>query len=143
MRYYSTKNPAKFYSSRDAILESIPDDGGLFMPETIPAFEKEYFKKVLSSDIHETATDIAEIFFSDAVPREKLFQIVSETLNFPLPLVQISKNNFSLELHHGPTLAFKDVGARFLARIISHLVKSENRKTTILVVTSGDTGGAV
>src|SRR5258708_6911594 len=104
MQYYSTKNPTRFFSARDAILKSIPDDGGLFMPEAISAFDKSYFKKVLSADIHETATDIAEIFFSDAVPREKLFQIVSETLNFPLPLVQISKNNFSLELHHGPTL---------------------------------------
>ncbi|MBK5285742.1 MAG: threonine synthase [Bacteroidia bacterium] len=143
MRYYSTKNPNKFYSSRDAVLKSMPDDGGLFMPETIPAFEKKYFRKVLSSGIHETATDIAELFFSDAVPREKLSQIVSETLNFPLPLVKITDNIFSLELHHGPTLAFKDIGARFLARIISYLVKSENRKTTILVATSGDTGGAV
>jgi len=143
MLYYSTKNPDRFYSSSDAVLKSIPDDGGLFMPEKIPTFNKDYFKKVLSSGIHETATDIAEIFFSDAASREKLFEIVTDTLNFQLPLVQISKNNFSLELHHGPTLAFKDVGARFLARIISQLLIDENRKTTILVATSGDTGGAV
>ena len=112
------------------------------MPETIPAFEKKYFKQVLSQEIHKTAADIAEIFFGDAVPREELFKIVSGTLNFPLPLVNVSENIYSLELHHGPTLAFKDVGARFLARIISYLIKNENRKTTILTATSGDTGGA-
>ena len=143
MRYYSTKNPDKFYSSRDAILKSMPEDGGLFMPEMIPVLEKKYFEKVLSQDIHETATDIAEKFFNDAVSREKLFEIVSDTLNFPLPLVRVSENIYSLELHHGPTLAFKDVGARFLARIISCLVRDENRKSIILVATSGDTGGAV
>lgn len=143
MRYYSTKNPGRFFSSRDAILKSMPDDGGLFMPEVIPVFEKKYFEKVLSQDIYESATDIAEQFFSDAVPKEKLFEIVIDTLNFPLPLVPVTKNIFSLELHHGPTLAFKDVGARFLARIISFLGKDEKRKTIILVATSGDTGGAV
>jgi threonine synthase len=143
MRYYSTKNPAAFFSSRDAVLKSMPDDGGLFMPEKIPVFTKEYLRLSLTQDIRNTATDIAEIFFGDALPREKLFEIVSDTLTFPLPVVSVTENIFSLELHHGPTLAFKDVGAQFLARILSTLIREENRKTIILVATSGDTGGAV
>ncbi len=140
MKFYSTKQGVEAVSFREAVIKGLPDDNGLFMPETIPQLERSFLEGLHNRPIEEIGFEVARNFVGQDIPAEKLKTIVAETLNFPLPVVPIYENIFSLELFHGPTCAFKDVGARFLARCLSHF---SDEKVTVLVATSGDTGSAV
>lgn len=143
MLYYSTNNLATPVDFKQATIQGQPPDKGLYFPEQIPVLEKEWiagFKKLSNEEI---AFTIIRPYVGGTIPDERLFKIVGETVNFPIPLVQVSESISSLELFHGPTLAFKDVGARFMSRCLGHFVQGLSKKVTVLVATSGDTGGAV
>ena len=142
MRYYSTKNKKQFVSFKEAVIKGLPDDNGLYMPESIPTLSSDFFSTLRDKSLSEIAYTVAKPFVGNTLSDDTLKNIVEETFDFPIPLVNIHDNIFSLELFHGPTLAFKDVGARFLARCLSQFSNSE-RQITVLVATSGDTGSAV
>lgn len=140
MNYYSTKGKVAPVSFREAVVKGLPDDNGLFMPEHIPQLDKVFLENLQNKSVSEIGYEVALPFVGNCLSPATLQQIVEETLNFPIPLVEIEENIFSLELFHGPTCAFKDVGARFLARCLSNF---SEEKITVLVATSGDTGSAV
>lgn len=143
MKFYSTNNINNQVSFREAVIKGLPDDNGLFMPESIPVLDASFYKTLSKKSIAEIAFEVAKPFVKEDISDEKLQTIVEETLNFPLPVVNVHDNINVLELFHGPTLAFKDVGARFLARCLSHFSNNSDEKVTVLVATSGDTGSAV
>jgi len=141
MKYISTRNKNLKLSFREAVLKGIPDDQGLFFPEKIPIISKNIYNKN-KPNLQETAFEIARHFTGDEIPQATLSDMIKEALNFDIPLKEIEPGVFVLELFHGPTLAFKDVGARFLAQCMSYFSKGSS-PVTILVATSGDTGSAV
>ena len=143
MRFYSTNSPLSFTSLADAIMKSLPEDNGLFMPETIPALSPEFFENIERSSFSEIAFEVAKQYLSPDLSLKEIREITDDAINFPVPLVELEKGTFMLELFHGPTLAFKDVGARFMSRTMALLNKNQSKKLTILVATSGDTGSAV
>ena len=143
MKYYSTNKQSSLVDFKEAAIRGQAPDNGLYFPETIPQVEKELIDGIEKLSNEEIAFRVIRPYIGNTIPDEKLFQIVSETVNFPIPLVKVSDAIFSLELFHGPTLAFKDVGARFMSRCLGYFLKGEDRKVTVLVATSGDTGGAV
>ena len=145
MRYYSTNGHAPQASLSEAVIKGLAADKGLYMPEQIMPLPATFFNNLVDTPFHEMATAVASRFFGDDMPAEDLERIVKETLNFEVPLVPVTDRIFSLELFHGPTLAFKDVGARFMARLLGYFVsRSDDRRTVnVLVATSGDTGSAV
>ena len=143
MKFYSTNNTNNRVSFREAVIKGLPEDNGLFMPESIPVLEAAFYETLSKKSIGEIAFEVAKPFVEEDITDEKLKTIVEETLNFPLPVVNVHDNMNVLELYHGPTLAFKDVGARFLARCLSHFSNNSEEKVTVLVATSGDTGSAV
>ena len=143
MKFYSTADKSNIVSLREAVLSGMPKDNGLYMPESIPHLPKSFFNSLISMDYQSLSFEIALQFLSDDIPASVLQDIINDAINFPTPLVDIEDRIKSLELFHGPTLAFKDVGARFMSRLMAYLVKDSNRKLTILVATSGDTGSAV
>ena len=145
MKYYSTNHQAPLASLQTAVEKGLADDRGLYMPERIERLPQEFFDRMPDMSFHEIACRVAEAFFGEDVPAEDLHRIVCETLSFPVPLVRVADNIFSLELFHGPTLAFKDVGARFMARMLRQTTKDsdDERPVNVLVATSGDTGSAV
>jgi threonine synthase len=149
MRFYSTNNREHVVDARTAVLSGLAPDGGLYMPEIIPRLPEKFFQALPRTSLQEIGFEVASVFLSDVVPPQKLREIVDDALNFSIPLVPIApapnaRSSISvLELFHGPTLAFKDVGARFMARLMSYFVRDERRELTILVATSGDTGSAV
>ena len=144
MRYYSTRDREKkrFYSLREAAFMGLAPDGGLFMPESIPQVDVEKLLALSCGGFVPVAQYVAELFFGDDVESEKLNKAVEDALNFPVPLVEVGKDIYTLELFHGPTFAFKDVGARFMGRMMS-LLREDDERLTILTATSGDTGSAV
>ena len=144
MKYYSTNGIVGNVSLDEAVIKGLAADKGLFMPEKIKQLPQEFFEQVDKMSLQEIAFSVAEAFFGEDIPVDDLRKIVYETLCFDIPIVQVKENIFSLELFHGPTLAFKDVGARFMARILGYFVKGGNSKRiNVLVATSGDTGSAV
>jgi threonine synthase len=144
MRYYSTNKKTPEVSLQEAVVKGLASDKGLFMPKEIKRLPNDFFEHIEDFSFQKIAYKVADAFFGEDVPADKLKQIVYETLNFDVPLVQITDNIYSLELHHGPTLAFKDVGARFMARLLEYFIKKEgDGNINVLVATSGDTGGAV
>lgn len=144
MRYYSTNKQAPLASLEEAVVKGLASDKGLFMPMTIRRLPQEFYDEIDSLSFQEIAYRVADAFFGEDVPGEILKEIVYDTLNFDVPLVQVKDNIYSLELFHGPTLAFKDVGGRFMARLLSYFIRKEGRKqVNVLVATSGDTGSAV
>ena len=143
MKYYSTNKESPKTSFKEATIEGQAPDKGLYFPETIPQVEKDLIDNIEDVSNEEIAFRVIKPYVADEIKDDDLFKIVSETINFPIPLVKVSANIFSLELFHGPTLAFKDIGARFMSRCLGHFLKNENKKVTVLVATSGDTGGAV
>jgi threonine synthase len=143
MRFYSTHRKSEPVSLREAVLTGLPADKGLFMPERIPVFDPEELAQFPHWDLPEIAFRTACKFMADDVPESILASIAESAINFDTPLVRLNDDLYILELFHGPTLAFKDVGARFMARLIEWLVRSDDQKLTILVATSGDTGSAV
>lgn len=143
MRYYSTHNRSSFTSLKEAVLRGLAPDNGLYMPETIPVLPESFFETIHELDFHEIAFRVAENFTGDEIASSALRKIVGETLTFDAPLVEVEPSISALELFHGPTLAFKDFGARFMARLLHHFAEQEKREIVILVATSGDTGSAV
>ncbi|MEO9485418.1 MAG: threonine synthase [Ekhidna sp.] len=143
MKFFSTKNKTNVASFREAVLSSLPGDSGLYFPIEIPKLEEGFLSTLEEKTLQEVAFEVLNSFCQDDVPKEKLKAIVNDALNFDIPLVQVEEHISCLELFHGPTMAFKDVGARFLARIMSFFKETDDHETTILVATSGDTGGAV
>lgn len=143
MKYYSTNKQVPEVSFEQAIFQGLPDDNGLYMPKEIKQLPAEFFENIHDTSLHDMAYEVAKCFIEDEIPEADLKKIVEGTLAFDLPLVEVEDNVYSLELYHGPTCAFKDVGARFLARCLSYFSRQSDKKATILVATSGDTGSAV
>lgn len=143
MLYHSTNNAAVQVSLREAILRSLPADNGLYMPNEIRPLGEDFWREWRDMPVAEIGYRVADAFFGEDVAAEDLRQMVTGTLAFEAPLVQLAPGDFVLELFHGPTLAFKDFGARFMARLMAHLTRDDERELTVLVATSGDTGGAV
>jgi threonine synthase len=143
MRYYSTNGKAPLASLREAVVNGLAPDRGLYMPERITPMPKAFFRDLPKLDLPETAFAVATNFFGEDVDPEALERIVYGALNFRIPVVEVSSRICSLELFHGPTLAFKDVGARFMARLLAYFNQDESREVNVLVATSGDTGSAV
>jgi len=143
MKYYSTNQSVPEVSFQDAIFNGLPEDNGLYMPESIERLPAEFFNNIDNLSLPEIGYQVAKQFIGNEIDEDSLKHIVSETLNFDIPLVEVEQNVYSLELFHGPTLAFKDIGARFLARCLAYFSDQTQKKSTILVATSGDTGGAV
>lgn len=142
MQFYSTKNHQHQVPFKDAVLNGIAPDGGLYMPEKIPTFDQNYIKNLRNLSFQEISFNIARLFV-DKLSNDDLQTIIEKTITFEAPLVQLTDNLSILELYHGPTLAFKDFGARFLANMMSFFTKDEDKQIVILVATSGDTGSAV
>lgn len=143
MQYYSTKGQVKEVSFKEAVLKGLPDDNGLFMPGKIPQLGKDFFETLPEKTFHDIAFEVASAFIEDEIDASDLYAIVNAAFNFDIPVVNIHDNIYVLETFHGPTLAFKDFGARFMARTMSHFLKKDDREVNILVATSGDTGSAV
>jgi len=143
MKFYSTNNPAHKVSLKEAVLQGLAPDNGLYMPESIPQFSQEFFDSLHAKSFQEIAFEVANVFLKDDVPADELKRMIAHTLSFDAPLIELEKNVFALELFHGPTLAFKDFGARFMSQLLGFFAKEEKREIVILVATSGDTGSAV
>ncbi len=144
MQYYSTNKKTDNVSLREAVTKGLAKDNGLFMPMQIKPLTKEFYKHLPTMSLQEISYAVADCFFGEDVEAEKLKQIVYDTMQFEIPLVEVEENIYSLELFHGPTLAFKDVGARFMARLLNYFIGKESKETiNVLVATSGDTGSAV
>ena len=145
MKYYSTNHKAPIATLKKAVVKGLAEDRGLYMPEEIKKLPKEFFDNIENYSFQEIACVVADAFFGEDVNAEDLKKIVCETLSFETPLAQVEDNIYSLELFHGPTLAFKDVGARFMARLLQYFIRKEKGDSlvNVLVATSGDTGSAV
>ena len=145
MKYYSTNKKAPMATLEKAVVKGLAEDKGLYMPENIKPLPKEFFDNIDNMSFQEIAYTVADAFFGEDVDAESLKKIVYDTLAFDCPVVPVSENIYTLELFHGPTLAFKDVGARFMARLLQYFLKKENNgsEVNVLVATSGDTGSAV
>ena len=151
MKYYSLNKNAPVVDFKEATVRGLAPDKGLYFPESIPKYASDFFTEINNYTDEEIGLKILQPFVGDAIPEDELKKIISETINFEIPLVKVNENISSLELFHGPTLAFKDVGARFMSRCLGYFVKnnplaepgSNQKKVTVLVATSGDTGGAV
>jgi threonine synthase len=143
MLYHSTNNPSHRVDLKEAILRSLPPDNGLYMPDSLPVLGDDFWKIWRHLSFSETGIAVADAFFGEDVPPQALVDIVEGTLAFDAPLITLGPGDHVLELFHGPTLAFKDFGARFMARLMAWLTRDDDRMLTVLVATSGDTGGAV
>lgn len=144
MKFYSTNKKAPVADLHKAVVKGLAEDKGLYMPEVIKALPQEFFDNIENMMFQEIAYTVADAFFGEDVPADTLKQIVYDTLAFDCPVVKVTDNIYSLELFHGPTLAFKDVGARFMARLLGYFIRLEgNEQVNVLVATSGDTGSAV
>jgi len=127
----------------EAVIKGLAADNGLFMPERIESFNKYFFENISKLSFQEISFEVARKFFQEDIPEEKLREIVYDAINFDCPVVKVSDSIYSLELFHGPTLAFKDVGGRFMARLLAYFLKGFKKEVNVLVATSGDTGSAV
>lgn len=145
MRYYSTQHQVPAVSLEQAVVEGLAGDKGLYMPERIQRLGDEVIRDLKNRSFQEIAFTVARSFFGEDIEEETLYQIVCDTLSFDTPVVPVTENIYSLELFHGPTLAFKDVGARFMARLLGYFLRRRESKgiVNVLVATSGDTGSAV
>ena len=144
MNYYSTNGKAPIASLEKAVVKGLAEDKGLYMPERIKPLPQSFFDNIENMTFQEIAYTVADAFFGEDVPADDLKKIVYDTLAFDVPTVKVTDSIYSLELFHGPTLAFKDVGARFMARLLQYFLKKEGKgQVNVLVATSGDTGSAV
>ena len=144
MKYYSTNQQAPIASLEEAVVKGLAADKGLFMPEHIKTLPQSFYDNIENLSFQEIAYQVADEFLGEDIPADTLKGIVYDTLNFDVPLVQVNDNIYSLELFHGPTLAFKDVGGRFMARLLGYFIrKAGSKDVNVLVATSGDTGSAV
>ncbi len=144
MKYYSTNGKAPEADLHKAVVKGLAEDKGLYMPETLKKLPQDFFDNIQDMSFQEISYKVADAFFGEDVPADTLKKIVYDTLSFDCPTVKVNDNIYSLELFHGPTLAFKDVGARFMARLLGHFISQEGKEeVNVLVATSGDTGSAV
>jgi threonine synthase len=144
MSYYSTKNKNITATLEEGVKRGMAPDGGLYMPQRIPVLTRKELEEVINSNsLAATAQVIARRLFGNDIPAVALEELVEDALNFDTPVVKVSEGIYALELFHGPTLAFKDVGARFMARLLQHYNKGNEQQVHVLVATSGDTGSAV
>jgi threonine synthase len=144
MNYYSTNHQSPIASLQEAVVKGLAPDKGLYMPESIKALPAEFFETIDQLSFQEIAYRVADAFFGEDIEADTLKQIVYDTLSFETPVVKVEENIYSLELFHGPTLAFKDVGGRFMARLLGYFIKKQGQTdVNVLVATSGDTGSAV
>jgi len=143
MQFYSTNNKNFIVNFKDAILEGLAKDNGLFMPESIPTLSAEQITNIKNMSIKDIAYEILSLYTKDEIPEKDLIEIIEKTFLFDSPIKQFDENISILELFHGPTFAFKDFGARFLANTSSYLLKDSDKQITVIVATSGDTGSAV
>ena len=144
MKYYSTNRQERNVSLEEAVVKGLAADKGLYMPDTIKSLPASFYDHIEELSFQEIACRVADAFFGEDVPADTLKQIVCDTLSFDAPLVPVSDGIYSLELFHGPTLAFKDVGGRFMARLLGYFIRKEGKQqVNVLVATSGDTGSAV
>ncbi len=143
MKYFSTNRKSAHVSFREATLNGQPDDKGLYFPEQIPTLSEDFWRDFQTKSKEQIAFEVIKPYVGETIADETLFQICAETVNFKFPLVKITENISTLELFHGATLAFKDVGARFMSRCLQYFSNEKAEKTIVIVATSGDTGGAV
>jgi threonine synthase len=143
MNYYSLNNKSHTVSFKEAVIKGLAPDKGLYFPENTTPLSTEFFSTIEDKSNEEIAFEVLHQFVGDEIPEVELKKIIQETLCFDFPVVQIEENIYSLELYHGPTMAFKDVGARFMSRCLAYFNKDKDQHNTVLVATSGDTGGAV
>ncbi len=143
MQLYSTNNPSLRISFKEALFKGLPDDNGLYMPLEIPRLPDDFIHALKGFSFQEIAFELAANLLGDAVPKNHLREIVQHSITFPAPVVSLDEHTYILELFHGPSLAFKDFGARFMAQTMSYFNRGEDKDLVILVATSGDTGGAV
>lgn len=143
MNYYSLNKNALKVSFREAVIQGLAPDKGLYFPEKITPLSQDFFDSIEKLSNQEIAFEAIKQFVGKDIPENELKKIIEETLSFDFPLIQVDENSYSLELFNGPTMAFKDVGARFMSRCLAYFNRDKNQKNTVLVATSGDTGGAV
>jgi len=143
LKYYSLNSNAPEVSFKDAVINGIAPDKGLYFPESITPLPSAFFDKITELSNKEIAFKAIYQFVNDTIPNDVLDEILDQVLDFDFPVVEIDDSTATLELFHGPTMAFKDVGARFMAQCLGYFSKNEKNEVTVLVATSGDTGGAV
>jgi threonine synthase len=143
MKLYSTKNPSAFVSLEEAVFKGLPSDNGLFMPTVIPVLPKSFFDTIEKLSFQDIAFEVSKALIGEDIPDADLHEIINDVITFDAPVVHVKDNLYVLELFHGPSFAFKDFGARFMARLISYFLQKKNKEINILVATSGDTGSAV
>ncbi len=143
MLYYSLNKQSPKVDFKEATIQGQAPDKGLYFPEYIPHLPGDFIKEIISYSKEEIALQVIQPYVGDTIPPKELDQIVSDAIDFEFPLVKVDEDKYSLELYHGPTLAFKDVGARFMSRCLGYFAKEKKEKIIVLVATSGDTGGAV
>ena len=143
MELYSTNDSKNIVNLKEATLNSLPKDKGLYLPTSIPQLDKDFIRNLHQYSFPELSFRVAKNLIGEEVPSSDLERICYKAINFPAPVKKLKEGLFIQELFHGPSLAFKDFGARFMAELMSHFISKENNKLTILVATSGDTGGAV
>ena len=143
MKFYSTNNRSATVDLREAVTQGLAPDNGLYMPETIPALPAEFFKTLDKKSFQDIGFAVANQLIGDDIPKDELRRIVEHTIQFEAPVVNIEGNIHALELFHGPTMAFKDFGARFMSQLLGYFARQQERDIVILVATSGDTGSAV
>ncbi|HYG01081.1 MAG TPA: threonine synthase [Chryseosolibacter sp.] len=143
MKFYSTSDKSLRVSLKDAVIQGLAPGNGLFMPERIPQFPNSFFKALEDKSFAEIAFGVSQALLEEDVPVGELKRVVDHTIAFDAPLVKIQNGIYALELFHGPTLAFKDFGARFMSQLLGYFAKDCDKEITILVATSGDTGSAV
>ncbi len=143
MWYYSTKGKSPAVTLKEAVLRGPAPDGGLYMPESLPSFSGSYLRSLPFKSFSEISFEVASAFLGTDIPSDVLEDIAGEAMDFPLPLTGLQPGVYCMELYHGPTMAFKDVGARFMARLMSYLYRNMDRPLNVIVATSGDTGSAV
>lgn len=143
MKYYSTNNKNLTVDLKQAVTQGLAPDNGLYMPESIPVLPVDFFRTIDKKSFQEIALTVTQNILGDDIPANELKRIVEHTIQFDAPLVEIEQDIFALELFHGPTMAFKDFGARFMSQLLGYFAKQQDREIVILVATSGDTGSAV
>jgi threonine synthase len=143
MKLYSTNNTSSRVSFKEAVFNSMPQDKGLYMPVIIPRLDDKFINNLYSYTLPEIAFHVAQTLLGDDIPSDDLKAIIDDAINFYAPIVELEKNVYVLELFHGPSLAFKDFGARFMSRVMSYFLEEGEKQLDVLVATSGDTGGAV
>jgi threonine synthase len=143
MMFYSTNDRSAKVTLKEAVTRGLAPDNGLYMPEKINALPEDFFKRLPALSFEEIGFQVAKNLLEGSLPDDELRRIVAHTIQFDAPLVQVERDVFALELFHGPTLAFKDFGARFMSQMLGYFAKQQDQEIVILVATSGDTGSAV